>query len=373
MPDPEVHQIVNSPISCHAWNKDRSQIALCPNTSEIHIYKRAGNAWERIHTLRGHDQRVMGLDWAATTNRIASCGQDRNAYVWTEQGGQWKPTLVILRINRAATQVKWSPKEDKFAVASGARLLSVCYFEEENDWWVSKHIKKPIRSTVLSIDWHPNNVLIACGSSDFKARIFSGYIKERDEKPKATCWGSRMPFGECLKEFSTGGGWVHSVAFSASGDRLAFVTHDAAVAVVNGLVENHISIVSTKNVPYKAVLWLTENSFVAAGHDNMPTLWTLNGANLSFVDKLDQGKKAAVASSNAMSKFRDLDKRATSDVQQSNETVLPTIHQNTITELSLFEGGKDKVSKFTTVGVDGRIVVWDVKSLEQSIAGLKVN
>jgi hypothetical protein len=39
--------------------------------------------------------------------------------------------------------------ETKFAVGSGARLISVCYFEEENDWWVAKHIKKPIRSTVL--------------------------------------------------------------------------------------------------------------------------------------------------------------------------------------------------------------------------------
>ena len=37
---------------------------------------------------------------------------------------------------------------DKFAVGSGSRLISICYFEEENHWWVSKHIKKPIRSTV---------------------------------------------------------------------------------------------------------------------------------------------------------------------------------------------------------------------------------
>lgn len=36
--------------------------------------------------------------------------------------------------------------------------------------WVSKHIKKPIRSTVLSLDWHPNNVLLAAGSCDFKCR-----------------------------------------------------------------------------------------------------------------------------------------------------------------------------------------------------------
>lgn len=46
---------------------------------------------------------------------IKSCNtllfQDRNAYVWKEgEDGKWKPTLVLLRINRAATCVKWSPK-----------------------------------------------------------------------------------------------------------------------------------------------------------------------------------------------------------------------------------------------------------------------
>lgn len=99
--------------------------------------------------------------------------QDRNAYVWSQDGPdqKWKPTLVLLRINRAATCVKWSPLENKFAVGSGARLISVCYFEQENDWWVSKHIKKPIKSTVTTIDWHPNNVLLAAGSTDFKVKM----------------------------------------------------------------------------------------------------------------------------------------------------------------------------------------------------------
>ena len=60
--------------------------------------------------------------------------------------------------------------ERKFAVGSGARNVSVCYFEEDNDWWVAEHIKKPIRSTVTSVDWHPNSILLAAGSTDFKAR-----------------------------------------------------------------------------------------------------------------------------------------------------------------------------------------------------------
>ena len=80
---------------------------------------------------------------------LLKCFQDRNAYVWTKQpDNKWKPTLVVLRINRAATCVRWSPLENKFAVGSGARMIAVCYFEKENDWWISKQIKKPIRSTI---------------------------------------------------------------------------------------------------------------------------------------------------------------------------------------------------------------------------------
>lgn len=35
---------------------------------------------------------------------------------------------------------------------------------------------------MLSVDWHPNNVLLAAGSADMKARVFSAYIKEVDER-----------------------------------------------------------------------------------------------------------------------------------------------------------------------------------------------
>lgn len=80
-----------------------------------------------------------GIDWAPESNRIVTCASDRNAYVWALKDGVWKPTLVLVRINRAATCVKWSPLENKFALGSGARLISVCYFEKENDWWAIRH------------------------------------------------------------------------------------------------------------------------------------------------------------------------------------------------------------------------------------------
>ena len=47
------------------------------------------------------------------------------------------------------------------------KYFSYLFFEQEHDWWVAKNIKKPIRSTITTVDWHPNNVLLAAGSSGF--------------------------------------------------------------------------------------------------------------------------------------------------------------------------------------------------------------
>lgn len=33
-----------------------------------------------------------------------------SSYVWNLEGSEWVPTLVILRLNRAALCVQWSPK-----------------------------------------------------------------------------------------------------------------------------------------------------------------------------------------------------------------------------------------------------------------------
>lgn len=54
---------------------------------------------------------VSGLDWSPVHNMLVSCSHDRNAFVWKFDNSErnWKPSLVLLRINRAALNVKWSP------------------------------------------------------------------------------------------------------------------------------------------------------------------------------------------------------------------------------------------------------------------------
>jgi actin related protein 2/3 complex subunit 1A/1B len=118
-------------------------------------------------TLKEHQDHVTGLSWSSN-NRIVSCSSDRNAYVWTYEGAEWKPTLVLLRIPKGARCVAWNAQENKFVVGS-VGVVAVCWFDEENNWWVSKHIK--VKGTVLSINWHMGGIIFACGSTDGKAVI----------------------------------------------------------------------------------------------------------------------------------------------------------------------------------------------------------
>ncbi|XP_065185660.1 actin-related protein 2/3 complex subunit 1A-like [Sycon ciliatum] len=360
---PEVLDLCDQvPIACHAWNGDRTQIALSPNSTEVNIYQKVGKTFELKHVLKGHGQRVRGVDWAPKSNQIVTCGDDRNAYVWTQQDdGTWKPMLVLLRINRAATCVKWSPNESKFAVGCGARLISVCYFEKEQNWWVSKHIKKPIQSTVLSLDWHPNNCLLVAGSADFKCRVYSGYVKEIEDKPTPTSWGKKMPFGNLMAEFANGrGGWVHSVSFSPNGEKVCWVGHNSSITVADSASDNQITVVEGNHLPLLSVTFLSDKSILAAGHDCSPMLFDVSGTDIKFKKRLDEaGPKKAAGGVSAMDKFRNMDAKGTDSKTQG--TVLTTTHQNAISAIVIHTGDKASgVKKISTSGNDGLLVTWDV-------------
>ncbi|KAJ2304774.1 ARP2/3 actin-organizing complex subunit Sop2 [Coemansia sp. RSA 2706] len=350
-------------VTAHAFNRDKSQVAVCPNSNEVHIYARSGTQWALAHVLGEHDLLVTSIDWAPQTNRIVTCSQDKNAYVWTQDAsGAWRPTLVHLRIRRAATQARWSPREDKFAVGSGDRCVAVCYFGEDNDWWVSKHLRRPIASTVLSVAWHPNNVLLACGGTDAKARVLSAFIKGVDEKPAPSPWGERLPFGTLCGEFDApAGGWVHGVAFAPDGNALAFATHDASLSVASPQTASVVS-VRTPGLPLVALSWPAPATIVAAGHDCSPVVFARDGDTWRVARRLgedDQRRSAAASPSgnSAFNLFRQLDSRSQPARASGGDGALKSVHQNTITAVRADPAGGSDVS---SSGLDGKLALWSV-------------
>ena len=126
--------------------------------------------------------------------------------------------------------------EMKFAVGCGTKCICVCYFETKQLFWVSKHIKKPLKSTVTCIDWHPDSSILACGGTDYKCRIFNAHIDEADgPTTKNNIWVTKGAQSECLLEYgSQSSGWVYSVSFSLNGNRLCWVGHDSTIYLVDG-------------------------------------------------------------------------------------------------------------------------------------------
>ena len=58
----------------------------------------------------------------------------------------------------------------------------------ENNWWVSKLIKKKHESTVTAVAWHPSNVIIATASTDSKCRVFTAQVKGVDDDQSCAEW-----------------------------------------------------------------------------------------------------------------------------------------------------------------------------------------
>merc|ERR1711956_125781 len=145
--------------STHAWSADGKNLAISHNNQQVKLYKESSKPgkWEATATLDQHDLRVTGIDWAPKTNRIVTCSADRNAYVWNLQpDGTWKHMLVLLRINRAATCVKWSPEENQISSIqiqigdkTGANMVSTVAGDGKLVSWDLRNVEKMMKGLKL--------------------------------------------------------------------------------------------------------------------------------------------------------------------------------------------------------------------------------
>lgn len=343
-------------IVAHAWSPDRKQLAIAPNTSEVYIYSTPGTdvtKWEKKYILTEHEGFVSALDWSST-GKIVTCGHDRNAYVWEYEAGEddWKPTLVILRINRAATACKWSPSGTKFAVASGAKVVPVCYYEKSNNWWISKTIKNH-KSTVTSLAWAPDSCTLATGCTDFKARIHSAFIEELDVVDAALeeQFPAVKTFGEQLAEYASKG-WVNAVSYSPDGLTLAYVSHGSVTSLVD-IKANSVFEINQKGLPYLDMLFLDNSHIVAVGFDCNPAIYSKESGTWVFSKSLDAAeKKAATKVASAFNKWADADKRGQTFGADGESEPL-TRHHNAISGVRRLD---DK--NLSTCGIDGRVLFW---------------
>ena len=261
-------------------------------------------------------------------------------------------------------------------MSSGAKSVPVCHFEQSNDWWISKMIKKH-KSTILSIAWSPNGRFLLTGCADMKARVFSAHLtgldKEDDSAGYGAVWADQYEFGECLAEFDQGKAWVHAVSWSPSGRELAFAAHSSILTfidVFNIAKGGHSLLV--RDLPYLDMAFTSDSTLVAAGFDSNIDVFNKQSASdatsWAFKDKLDKkaASKAAPAGggggvAGAAAAFGGARRMFTEAADKGGSfgvglggTDMTTRHKNVITNVCVLEGGK----RISTSGLDGRVLMW---------------
>jgi WD40 repeat protein len=66
---------------------------------------------------------------------------DRNIFIWNFVDNKWVPELVVFSQKGSILDVKWSARGDKFSVATGSKLVSTGYYEDDVNWWTCKSMK----------------------------------------------------------------------------------------------------------------------------------------------------------------------------------------------------------------------------------------
>jgi actin related protein 2/3 complex, subunit 1A/1B len=249
-------------------------------------------------------------------------------------------------------------------------------------------IKKKFKSSVTCLAFHPSNSqIIATGSTDFKCRILSTFLSKVDGTtvdpgPFASTHGP-LEFGEAYAELTTNG-WVHAVAWSPSGNALAYATHESKIYVSTlGLaVDPPTQVIRLNDLPVCSLLFISDNAFIGAGYDFNPLVFKYNRSNRTWtyhaaLDNVDAGKDAtpAVAETSNASKARELFRAKTIRGQDSkaDSDILKTKHERFINCLrNGTRSGAGGITTVSTSSYDGKLVVWELPSLDINFAQLSL-
>ena len=256
-------------ISCVAFNKDFTQVALSKKDNLIYIYSikdiMKPDTWKLLYTLDSHFQYISGLDWCPATNRLLSCSYDKTSFVWEFSDKKWNPNNVVATTKLGYLCCKWNKRGDKFCEGTSAKQLLIGYFNKKSNWWMGVNIKAH-KSSVVTCEIDPTSLFVLSGSTDLRIYVSSCYLPKVDDqflndstKPLA------QEFGQVIYEFKTNC-WVNSVAWLPSGNWGIVAGQDATISVIN-YSEQKSDVIRCKHSPATSLIPISDTSFLAICYD----------------------------------------------------------------------------------------------------------
>jgi len=200
--------------------------------------------------LRGHDDRVLCVDWSSDGRRLATASHDRTARVWDAKAGT---ELVVLRGHDAAVWgVTWSPEGQQLATASHDRTARVWDAKAGTELVVLRGHDAAVRG----VAWSPEGRWLATASNDRTARVWdaeSGTELVVLRGHEAEVWG---------------------VAWSPEGRRLATTSYDRTARLWDAESGTELVVLRGHEAAVWGVAWSPEGRWLATtSYDRTARVW----------------------------------------------------------------------------------------------------
>jgi len=348
-------------------NKDRTMLAICPNTCDLVIYKIDGKKFEELYTLQEHTQVISSVDWSPITNKIVTCSHDRNAYVWTldEKENIWRKDLVLLKLKRAATYIRWSPDGTRFIVATGTNKVRLCEYDQTENWWKSFTLshKDP---TGLTCEW-VNNVHFVLTTTSRHCFYMTTNTDEADEIAAKTKKSKKDKKPVFFSDSWPSQGWTNAAAASPSGNWIAYTSQDSYIRFIKkeeiGAEDPPVHKLNINGLPLLSIAFINDNTLIGAGFDCSPRLFFRTDDQWEDLGLLDipqireEVKQKAGGLAAKMAAFGG--KAAPPPTAQA-------LHDNIILGIRVTE------KFFSTCANDGRVCIWPFDIIQKHFSGKKL-
>lgn len=244
----------------------------------------------------------------------------------------------------------WSCDESKIAVGSSSKCISICYYDEKEDWWVPKGIKHH-NSTVTGVSWNPTNpTLLASVSTDNMMRILSAYNPRLDSKSH-----SQGEFGTVLYKFDLGS-WGTNVAWSPSGRYVAACSHNSMLFFYDMKQKSEFRL-RLSTLSARSIGFISDSLLIIGGYMRKLIAVTRNNNNEWVISgKIEQSRVPMKKSHRTVNNLHSILRKFET---KGDENEIKEIHKNDVTSIVVFSGGKG----FSSAGADGRVVVWDLAKI----------
>jgi actin related protein 2/3 complex subunit 1A/1B len=241
------------------------------------------------------------------------------------------------------------------------------------------------------MDWHPDGNVLAVGTLAGKVHLLTTFLGA-DVEMKA---GNRPEWADqqALATFNSEvmsinvGSWVHALAFSPSGNALAWANHEAVITILYPATGTQSSLRPINkdglSLPFKSLLFLSETVLMAVGYEPSPVILSGNEREGSWQvkaaltnDQLVSASKlsptgGAMASKRSIFETASNQGRSAEDMQAKRHTDAESSlgHLNTVRAIDRYTDGK-----VATMGLDGRLIFWSVAKVaaQYGLEGIRI-